>query len=447
MFDLELNINSWCDFLRSSGKLDEGDVIELENHLREQIDELIENGLSEDEAFLISVKRLGNVNMISEEYSKVNTEKFWKQLLVDQVDPVAKKKSWRDIFFVVLFSLLAGTVAKVPTLFGLDMESIDYFKNISFYILPFIVLFFVIKHNISKKLIWYITGIFALTGVILNLYPSYTPNHTAMLTGVHLPILLWLVTGVAYMGDGWRTKKGRMNFIRFTGESLIYGSLIMLGLMVLLMFTMFIFESISIDIEGFVENYFLIYGGCAAAMITVYLVETKKSIVENFAPILAKIFSPLFLIIMVIFLMVIVITGNSPFVERNFLIGFDLMLVLVLGMVLYTISARNMYDQMNLFDYINAALIFIALIVDGVALSAILFRLSEYGISPNKLAALGENILLFVNLAALLWLYIRYFMSKIDFEKIEIWQTRYVTVYAIWMAIVVFVFPIVFRFK
>ncbi len=446
MFDLELNINSWADYLRSSGKLDEEDVIELENHLREQVEELKEIGLSEDEAFLISVKRLGNVNMISEEYSKVNTENLWKQLLIDPVDPGVKKKSRRDILLVVLFSLLAGTFAKIPTFFGLDMDSVVYFKNISFYILPFIVLFFMIKHDINKKLVWYITGVFALTGIIINFYPSYNPDHTAMLTGIHLPIMLWLVTGVAYLGEEWRTKKGRMNFIRFTGESLIYGSLIMLGLMVLMMFIFAIFESISIDAESFFENYFIFYAGCAAAMITVYLVETKKSIVENFAPILAKIFSPLFLTTMVIFLLIIVITGNSPFVERDFLIAFDLMLVLVLGMVLYTISARNIYDKINIFDYMNAALIFVAIIVDSVALSAIFFRLSEYGISPNKLAALGENILLLVNLAVLLWLYIRYFVRNIEFEKIEVWQTRYLTVYAIWMAIVVFVFPIVFRF-
>ncbi len=446
MFDLELNIGSWSDYLRSSGNLDEEDVIELESHLREQIDELIENGLSEEEAFLIGVKRLGNVNLISKEYSKVNTENLWKQLLVDPVDPTAKKKSRRDIILVVLFSLLAGTAAKIPTFFGLDMDSVVYFKNLSFYILPFIVLFFVNRHDINRKQIWYIAGIFALTGVIINLYPSYSPDHTAMLTGIHLPIMLWLVTGVAYMGKRWKTGKERMNFIRFTGESVIYGSLIMLGLMVLMMFIGVIFQSISIDPESFIENYFIFYGGCAAAMITVYLVETKKSVVENFAPILAKIFSPLFLITMVIFLMVVVITGNSPFAERDFLIGFDLMLVLVLGMVLYTISARNIYDKINIFDYLNTALIFVAIIVDGVALSAILFRLSEYGISPNKLAALGENVLLLVNLAVLLWLYVRYFMNKIEFEIIETWQTRYLTVYAIWMAVVVFAFPVVFRF-
>ena len=124
--------------------------------------------------------------------------------------------------------------------------------------------------------------------------------------------MLWLVTGAAYMGENWRTSKDRMDFLRFTGESVIYGSLLMLGLMVLMLFTMMIFQSINIDIEPFVENYLLIYGGCAAAMLTIYLVEAKKSIVENFAPVLAKVFSPLFLITMMVFLVAMGTTGTSP---------------------------------------------------------------------------------------------------------------------------------------
>ena len=118
-----------------------------------------------------------------------------------------------------------------------------------------------------------------------------------------------------------------------------------------------------------------------------------------------------------------------------------------MGIVLYTISARNLYEKQTIFDYLNTALIAVAIIVDCVALSAIVFRLSEYGITPNKLAALGENILLLINLIALLVLYIRYFASKIEFKRIETWQTKYLTVYAIWFAIVVLVFPIVFHFR
>lgn len=447
MFDLEMNVRSWCDYLRARGTLEETDVLELESHLRDQIDDLTNSGLSEEEAFLISVKRLGNVNLISKEYSKVNTESLWKYLLLDPADPTAQTRNRNNILLVILFSLLAGTVAKIPTLFGVEIGSIAYFKNLSFYILPFIALFLSITRGGTTKLRWTLAGIFAFTLVVVNLYPSYEPWHTETLTAIHLPILLWLVTGVAYMGKDWKASKARMDFLRFTGETVIYGSLLMLGLMVLMMFTMMIFQSISIDMEPFVENYFLIYGCSAVAMLAVYLVEAKKSIVENFAPILAKIFSPLFLLTMVAFLAVMVVTGTSPFTEREFLIGFDLMLVLVLGMVLYTISAKNIHDKQNISDYLNVALIAVAIIVDVVALSAIVFRLSEYGITPNKLAALGENVLLLINLGALLVLYIRYFVGKIQFQLIENWQTKYLNVYAVWMGIVVFVFPLVFRFN
>ncbi len=447
MFDLEVNIRSWCDYLRKHGMLGEEDILELESHLRDQVDDLTSSGLSNEEAFIISVKRMGNLNTISEEYAKIYTENMWKHLLLDPAHPAASVGSRRDILLVILFSLLAGTVARIPTYFGIEIGSITYFKNLSFYILPFIALFLAIKHRVPNQIRWVLAGIFAVSLVVVNIYPSHEPWHTETLTAIHLPIMLWLVTGAAYMGENWRTSKDRMDFLRFTGESVIYGSLLMLGLMVLMLFTMMIFQSINIDIEPFVENYLLIYGGCAAAMLTIYLVEAKKSIVENFAPVLAKVFSPLFLITMMVFLVAMGTTGTSPFMEREFLIGFDLMLVLVLGMVLYIISAKNIHDKRTFFDYLNTSLIAVAIIVDTVALSAIIFRLSEYGITPNKLAALGENVLLLVNLTALLVLYIRYLINRIEFNRIEIWQTKYLSIYAVWAAVVVFVFPLVFGFK
>ncbi len=223
--------------------------------------------------------------------------------------------------------------------------------------------------------------------------------------------------------------------------------LIFLGLIVLSVFTQVLFSAIQIDLSTFISEYLFIYGGCAAAMITVYLVESKRSIVENFAPVLAKIFSPLFLITMTAFLLSMIVLKRSPFMDREFLIQFDLMLVLVLGLVLYVISARDKQSAPNLFDYLNLSLIIVALIIDGVALSAILFRLSSFGITPNKVAALGENIVLLVNLGGLAALYIFYFAKKITFSVLEKWQTFYLYIFVGWTAVVTFIFPIIFSFK
>ena len=192
----------------------------LESHLRDQIDDLTGRGLSEEEAFLISVKRLGSVNLISEEYSKVNTESLWKHLLLDPADPAAKTVNQRHILLVILFALLAGTVARLPTLFGIEMGSITYFKNLSFYILPFIALFLSLKHGGTMKQRAVIAGIIAATLLIVNLYPRR--NHGTPRLNCHPPSHFTLDGDRCCLhGRDRNTSKARMDFLRFTGESVI----------------------------------------------------------------------------------------------------------------------------------------------------------------------------------------------------------------------------------
>lgn len=450
MFDMEREINSWTDHLRAHGHFKESDIHELQSHLRDEIEDLQAAGLSEDESFLLSVKRMGNLDAVSGEFAKVNTENLWKQLLVEPADSNVKKRNRRDIAMVLVFALVAGTLFKLPQIINWNLtgwsEERFYTTNFSLFILPFIAVFFLVKRNAALKTWAAILGIFTLSALVINNYPSFAPHHTLLLSGLHLPMFLWLVVGVAYIGQGWRESRGRMNFIRFTGEAFIYGFLILAGVMVVGLIMMLIFSAIQIDLEVFFGEYYIIYGACTAALTSIYLVEAKKSVVENFAPILAKIFSPLFLAVMVSFLVVMVITGKSPFMERDFLIGFDLMLALVLGLVLYVISSRDHQQPANLFDYLNLALIVTALVIDGVALSAIIFRLTAFGITPNKLAALGENLFLLGNLAGLAWLYPGYFRRKNDFIRLEKWQTDYLYAYFVWTGIVAFLFPILFGF-
>lgn len=451
MFDLQDNIKAWSDHLRVSGKMQETDVYELEEHLREEMAELREAGLSDEEAFIISVKRVGNLNELTHEYSKINIQGFWKQLLIEKADKTEISKNQKNIMLVIVFSLLAGTLFKLPEWLGFyqlfGSGDLFYLKNLSLFILPFVAVYFLITKKAEIKNTAIILALFLFAAIVVNVYPSYSPNDTALLTSLHLPLFLWLVCGAAYIGKSFKESKARMDFIRFTGEAFIYGCLIFLGIIVLAFFIVTIFETINIDLSWFTQQYVFVYGACAAMMITVYLVEAKKSIVENFAPILAKIFSPLFLIAMLVFLGEIVIVGKSPFAEREFLIGFDFMLILVLGLVLYIISSRGMHDSFGYYDYMNMALIATAIIIDSIALSAIIFRLSAYGISPNKLAALGENLAVLFNLLGFAVLYVQALRKKIQFSDIEKWQTAYLNVYALWLAFVAFAFPIIFAFK
>jgi len=88
-----------------------------------------------------------------------------------------------------------------------------------------------------------------------------------------------------------------------------------------------------------------------------------------------------------------------------------------------------------------------ALLADSVALWAIGGRISELGFTPNRVAVLGMNVILLVNLAWSAVLYIRFLRGNSgSFGTLERWQTNYLPVYSVWAAIVVVVFPPLFAY-
>ena len=128
-----------------------------------------------------------------------------------------------------------------------------------------------------------------------------------------------------------------------------------------------------------------------AVIVGAWLVEAKQSVIENMAPVLTRLFTPLFAAVLLAFLVTMVWTGSGIDVEREVLIGFDLLLALVLGLLLYAVSARDPHTPPDAFDALQFLLVVSALVVDGVALAAIAGRISEFGFSPNRVAALGEK--------------------------------------------------------
>ena len=277
--------------------------------------------------------------------------------------------------------------------------------------------------------------------------PSRRTATPQTLTALHLPIALWVaVVGVAYAGSRWRAADGRMDFIRFSGELFIYYVLIALGGGVLMGLTAMIFRAIGIDIEPVFESWILPCGAVGAVVIASWLVEAKQSVVENMAPVLTRLFTPLFAAVLVMFVGTVLWTGRGVGIERDVLIAFDLLLVVVLALVLYSISARDPESPPGVFDVLQVVLVVSALAADAVALWAIAARITEFGLTPNRVATLGMNVILLVNLTWSAVLYIRLLRRRGSFTALERWQTGYVPVYAVWAAFVVIVFPPVFAY-
>jgi len=128
------------------------------------------------------------------------------------------------------------------------------------------------------------------------------------------------------------------------------------------------------------------------------------------------------------------------------LIAFDLLLVVVLGLLLYSISARELESPRTGFDVALVVLLISALLVDAAALWAIVARITESGFSPNRVAALGVNMILLVNLAWSAVLYLSFLRGRRPFASLEKWQTDYLPVYSAWAALVVILFPPLFRY-
>jgi hypothetical protein len=448
---LEEQIAQWREYLRRRRAIHGPDVEELEGHLRDQVAVLTEAGLAGDEAFLVAVKRLGGLDALSREFAREYSERLWKQLVLTPDTGGEPRPAARTETLVVLSLAVAAALAiKIPALFGLRLSPDEelppfYARNASLFVFPLLTVYFVWKRGAARGL--WLALPFAAGAALANVYPFRTGSDTELLTALHLPIALWLAVGFAYVRGRWFGNGGRMDFVRFSGELAIYYVLIALGGGVLTGFTIMMFSAIEMDAQWLVAGWLIPCGAVGAVIIGSWLVEAKRSVIENMAPVLTRLFTPLFTVLLLVFLATMAWTGSPINVEREVLIGFDLLLVLVVGLVLYAASARDPQAPPDFFDGLQLLLVVSALVVDGVALAAIAARISEFGFTPNRVAALGENLILLGNLAVTAWLYARFLRHRGSFAALERWQIAYLPVYSAWAALVVMVFPPVFGYR
>jgi hypothetical protein len=441
--ELESQIAEWRGYMLRRRAVREADVAELEDHLRTTVAELMEAGLRADEAFLVAVKRMGNLDELSREFARVHSERLWKQLVLG-ASP-APSGSRRDLWVLVACAAAAAVAVKLPAAFGVGEQF--YQRNFSFFALVPLTAYFVVRRRASAVTIGILAGLFALGAIAANAYPLRQSSQSLDLTSLHLPLALWLVVGFAYIGGDWRSDRKRMDFIRFTGEWFIYYVLIALAGGVLTGVTIGAFGTIDINAETFAEEWLIPCGAAASVVVAAWLVEAKQSVVENMAPVLTRLFTPLFAVALLVLLVAVLLSGNVIDVERDVLLLFNLLLVIVLGLLLYAISARDPIGKPGYFDWLQLGLAISAALVDLLVLLAVTGRITEWGATPNKAAALGANLVLMANLVWTAVLLTDFIRSKRSFEVLERWQTRYTAVYAIWLWTVVLVFPPLFSWR
>jgi hypothetical protein len=444
--DVEAQIAEWRAYVARAPAVDARDLEELETHLRDQIAELDAAGLSADEGFLVAVKRMGDLDGLSREFAREHSGRLWKQLVLSGEDaPARAPGGWVE---AVAFALAVGIAVQIVRL-AVQLPEVPpdwVWRNLALFVVPFLAAYFARRRRFDGRR-WALTAApFVLAALVVNLYPYRADSSTELLVAVHLPVLLWFAVAYPYTGGAVGSHERRMDFVRFTGEWFIYYALIGLGGAVLLGLTGLILEPIGPEVAEQVIEWVLPSGAAGAVIVAAWLVESKQRVVENMAPVLTMLFTPLFAVMLTVAAVTYAVSGVAGAFDRELLGVFDALMVVVLGLVLYALSAREAARPPGWMDRVQLLAVAGALVLDVMVLGAMVARIGDLGLTPNRVAALGLNLVLLVNLAGSAWLSLRFLRGRATVHRLERWQTAYLPVFAVWAATVVAVLPPLFAF-
>ena len=384
-------------------------------------------------------------NLLFPEHNENKLLQYWDERLNYQGSEI----SWgskKEFIFVLVLSLIAGCLASIPSFFKIDSEFF-YTRNISLIIFSILATYFCWKNRLPKKKI-IITGvIFLITLIFITLLPANNNSNTLILSLFHIPIFLWTVVGFTYVGNSLNDNRKRIEFLRYNGELLIMSGLILITGAVLTAITIGLFTVIGFDINEFYFKHIVIFCLPIIPILGTFLTQTNPQLVNKVSPVIAKIFSPLVLITVVVYLIAILFSGKNLYNDRDFLMLFNGLLIGVIAIILFSVSTTINQNISQVSVIILFALSVVTVIVSGIALSAILFRISTLGITPNRLAVVGANLLMLTNLFWISFQLFKTVFKKSDISSVENAIASFIPFYILWTIIVSFIFPLLFNFR
>lgn len=384
-------------------------------------------------------------NALSRELKDSTLVGFWDERLNFANQEIA----WgtrKDLAFVVIAALIAGIIAKFPAIFSID-EDFFYPRNIGFIVFPFLTAYFAWKKNLAtNKIIPIVIAI--LAGLIfINFLPNDEKSDTVILSCIHLPLLLWSMLGFTFVEGQLNDSDKWLGFLRYNGELVVMTTLILIAGGIMTAVTIGLFSLIGLNIEEIYFQYVGVFGLAAAPMVGTYLTQTNPQLVGKVSPVIAKIFSPLVLLMLVIYLVAIIYSGKDPYNDREFLLMFNALLVGVMAIIFFSVAETSESHGRQVEIWVLFLLSAITIIVNGIALSAILFRISEWGITPNRAAVLGGNVLILIHLLLVTAQLFKVLSGKTNISGVGKAIALYLPVYVLWTIVVTFIFPLIFGFK
>ena len=368
----------------------------------------------------------------------------WKQRLVYQKSTPFNWGKQNEIFWVLFLAFLSGCMAKIPFWFSFSTE--DFFtRNIGFIVFPTLLVYFAIKKEVSIRQLVLPALLIVFAAVYVNCIPYHSISQTSQLSSVHLPFFLWTLAGFIFAGASVKKPSGTIQYLQHNGNWLVISAIMVLSAFLFTAISVALFEVIGINLASFYQKYLLVWALAAFPMIATYLVLNNPPLVNRISPLIAGIFTPIVLFTLFVFLLALGFSSKSIYTDRNFLMIFNLVLIGVMAIIFFSLTSSRQHHR-SFLHYLQTILSVLALIANVIALSAIIFRLSSFGFTPNRVAVLGANLLIFIHVALISFQLIKSLQPNRDIEKVEEAIVRFLPVYSVWTGIVVFVFPLLFHY-
>jgi hypothetical protein len=387
----------------------------------------------------------GAFNALYPEVKDRSIAGYWNERL----NFVSHEIAWgsgRDLIAVLVAALLAGLIAKLPAFFALD-EEFFYSRNIGFIVFPMLSMYFAWKNKLSGGKIALIITATVAGLIFINSFPDVKSSDTLSLSCLHLLLFLWSVLGFAFAGDQPDNMEKRLGYLKYNGDLVVMTTLMLIAGAIMTGITIGLFSLIGLQIEEFYFQNIGIFGLAAAPIVATYLIQTNPQIVGKVSPLIAKLFSPLVMVMLAIYLTAIVYSGKNPYNDRDFLLIFNALLIGVMAIIFFSVAGTPKTTKSNAEIWVLFLLSVVTIVVNGVALSAILFRISEWGITPNRAAVLGGNVLILINLLLVTAQLFRVVSKKAEISGVGRSIAFFLPFYFVWTIIVTFIFPLIFGFK
>ena len=376
--------------------------------------------------------------------------KFWKMRLEYEKAPSKPLRfKNRDLLVMIAACLISGFFIKLPALFSFNLPEYQFYeRNAAIIVFSGLIIYNLWLHKIliMKKLIFASLGVL-IPLLYVNLLPLEKTSNTVNLVYFHLPVLMWCIYGIIYIDFDLKDYPSRMEYIRHNGDLAVLGVIILLAGGIVTGITIGLFGAIGINIEKIYMNNVVVVGLVSAPIVATFILKNYTSLTSKISPLIANLFSPVVLITLVVYMVAMAFSHKDPYNDRNFLMIFNAMLIGVMAIIVFSVTGTSREKKQRFNEMILFFLSIVTLAVDIIALSAIFYRLGEYGITPNRLAVLGSNILIFINLILIMTDLYKVNFKKAEIEKVGLTISKYLPVYFVWIIFVVFGFPLIFGFR